>query len=78
MASLEPMEREDLSLQADPVLMLSDGRATFGQKLFISIVAIVIVLGTLYALAHQGGSTRSPQIVAVSGAVIPDTVGRAK
>ncbi len=78
MASLESFEREDLSLQADPVLMLSDGRATFGQKLFSSIVAIVIVLGTLYALVHQGGPARSPQIVVVSGAVMPDTVGHAK
>lgn len=45
-------DREDPSLQADPVLAFSDGRATFGQKLFSVMAAIVVALGTLYALVH--------------------------
>ncbi len=69
---------EDPGLQADPVLTFSDGRATFGQKLFGVIAAIVVILGTLYGLVHQGVSPRSTAIFAVSSIVMPDTVGQAK
>jgi hypothetical protein len=78
MANMDSKPREDPRLQADPVLTLSGGRAAFGQKLFVSIAAIVVVLGTLYGLVHLGGSPRSTAIVAGSGAVLPDTVGQAK
>ena len=79
MTDRDSMEREDAKLQADPVLILSDGRATSGQKWFIGIAAIVIVLGTLYGLVHQPGKTpRSAAIFAVSGAVLPETVGQAR
>lgn len=70
---------EDTRLQVDPVLTLSGGRATFGQKLFGGIVAIVVVLGTLYGLVHQGGEMpRTAAILAVDGAVLPNTVGQAR
>lgn len=70
--------REDPNLQADPVLCLSDDtRATFGQKLFAGVVAIVVVLGTLYGLLYQGGEmSRHSTPLAVSGAVPPSTVGQ--
>ncbi len=72
-------QQEDPRLQADPVLILCEGRATFGRKLFTAIVAIVVVLGTLYGLVHQRGETpRSRTILAATGAVIPGTVGQAK
>ena len=72
-------EREDSSLQADLALILSEGPATFGRKLLSSIVAIVVVLGTLYGLVHQRGETpRNTAMLAVSGAVLPETVGQAK
>lgn len=70
--------REDPRLQADPVLTLSDGRATFGQKLFSVIAAIVVVLGTLYGLVHQGETPRSTAIFVVSGEVMPDMMGQSK
>ena len=76
MANLDSTQREDLRLQADPVLKLSDGPATFGLRLFASIAAVVVVLGTLYGLVHQGGSPPSPAIF--SGAAMPDTIGQAK
>jgi hypothetical protein len=73
MANVDATKREDPRLQADPVLILSDGRATFGQKLFAGIAAIVVVAGTLYGLAHQRGETqRGKTILAVSGLVLPD------
>ncbi len=72
-------EREDPRLQADPVLILSDGVATFGQKLFCGIAAIVVVVGTAYGLVHQRGEMpRNTAIVAVDGAVLPETMGQAK
>ena len=78
MTDPDSAEREDPSLQAEPVLILSDGRATFGQKLFSGIAAIVIVLGSLYGLVHQRGETpRNTAMSAVSGAVLPETVGQA-
>lgn len=72
--------REDPNLQADPVLCLSDDtRATFGQKLFGGIVAIAVVLVTLYGLLNQGGEApRNSTTLAVSGAVPSGTVGQAK
>jgi hypothetical protein len=51
--AMTDLDREDPWMQVDPVLMLSDGRATFGQKLVVGIAAIVVVVGTLYALFHQ-------------------------
>jgi hypothetical protein len=79
MTELDLTNREDPRLQADPVLILSDGRATFGQKLFCGIAAIVVVLGTLYGLVQQHGETpQSRTILAISGAVLPETVGHAK
>ena len=79
MIHLDSTEREDPSLQADPVLILSDGYATFGQKLFGAVAALVIVLGTVYGLVHQRGEIpRSTAIFAVDGAVLPDTVRQAK
>lgn len=77
MTEPDSTEREDPRLQADPVLIFSDGRATGGQKLFISIAAVVVVLGTLYGLAHQHNATPRTTLAA-SGAVLPDTVGQAK
>ena len=74
MIHLDSTEREDPRLQADPVLILSDGHATFGQKLFGGIAAFVVVLGTVYGLVHQGGEQRSTTIFAVDGAVLPDMV----
>jgi hypothetical protein len=73
-------EREDPNLQAYPVLIFSDdGRATFGQKLFGGIAAIVVVLGTAYGLVHQRGEiTQSRTISAVDGAVLPETMRPAK
>lgn len=71
--------REDPNLQADPVLCLGDDtRATFGQKLFAGIVAIVVVLGTLYGLLYQGGTPPHSTTLAVSGAVPSSTVGQAQ
>ncbi len=79
MTDLNSTEREDRKLQADPVLILSDGRATFGQKLFSVIAATAVVLGTLYGLAHQHGKTpRNSAVYAVDGAVLPGTVGQAR
>lgn len=72
MANLDVAEREDPGLQADPVLILSDGRATFGQKLFTGIATIVVVVGTLYGLTHQRDTQRDKTILAVSGLVLPD------
>jgi hypothetical protein len=72
-------EREDPRLQVDPVLTLSGGQMTFGQKLICGIVAIVVVLGTLYGIVHQRGQMpQSAAILAVDGAVLPQTVGRAR
>jgi hypothetical protein len=72
MAEPDSTNREDPKLQADPVLILSDGRATFGQKLFTAIAVIVIVLGTVYALVHhRGGTPESRTVSAVPGAVLP-------
>jgi hypothetical protein len=79
MTDLDSTEREDPKLQADPVLILSDGKATRGQKWFVGIAAIVTVLGTLYGLVHQNGETpRRTAILAVSGAVLPQTTGQAR
>ena len=72
MANLDVTEREDARLQADPVLILSDGRATFGQKLFTGITVIVVVLGTLYGLTHQRDTQQDKAVLAVSGLVLPD------
>ncbi len=73
MADLDLTEREDPKLQADPLLVFSDGRASFGQKLFTGIAAIVVVGGTLYGLTHQrGDAQRDKAILAVSGLVLPD------
>jgi len=75
----EPDLTEDSRLQVDPVLTFSGGRATVGQKIFGGIVAIVVVLGTLYGLTHQRGEMpRSAAILAVDGAVLPETVGQAR
>jgi hypothetical protein len=72
-------EQEDPRLQVDPVLTLSGGPATFGQKLFGSIAAIVVLLGTMYGLLHtRGEMPRSTATLAISGAVLPETVGQAK
>ncbi len=70
------LDREDPRMQVDPVLSLSDGRATFGQKLFCGMAAIVVVLGTLYGLVQHQQTPRA--ILAVAGAVLPETVGQAK
>ena len=79
MTDPDSTEQEDPRLQVDPVLTLSGGRATSGQKLFGGIAAIVVVLGTLYGLLHQRGETpRSTATFAISGAVLPHTVGQAK
>lgn len=75
MAKPDLTNREDPQLQADPVLILSDGRATFGQKLFTGIAAIVIVLGTLYGLTYQ---PQSRTFFAVSGTTLTGTVGQAR
>ncbi len=69
-------DREDPWMQVDPVLILSDGRATFGQKLVIGIAAIVVVLGTLYGLVHQ--QTSPTFLTVASNTVLPETVGQAK
>ncbi len=45
------------------------------QKLFSVIATIVVVLGTLYALVHQGESPRSTGSFAASGAVTSDAAG---
>lgn len=78
MTEPDSTNKEDPKLQADPVLTLlgSDGRATFGQKLFSGIAAIVVVLGTLYGLVHQRAET--PRSFAVSDAALPETVAQAK
>jgi hypothetical protein len=77
MAESQSMDREDPRLQADPVLCLSDGRATLGQKLFSGIVAIIVVMGTVYGLVHQRGEVpRRTTMMAVSGATVPTTVGQ--
>ena len=77
MTDRDSTEREDPRLQADPVLSLSGGQATFGQKLFSVIAAAVVVLGVLYGLVHQHGGT--PQaMIAASGTVLPETMGPAK
>lgn len=68
--------REDPRLQADPVLRLSEGMATFGLKLFAGIAAIFIVLGTLYAISYH--PPQSKTFVAVSGTVLPNTTGQAR
>lgn len=79
MTEPDSTEQENPRLQADPVLILSEGRTTFGRNLFTGIVATVVVLGTLYGLVHQRGETpRSRTIFAVSGAVLPETVGQPK
>jgi hypothetical protein len=68
MTEPDSTERENPTLQVDPVLTLSGGQMTFGQKLICGIVAIVVVLGTLYGLVHQRGEMRqSPAILAVYG-----------
>jgi hypothetical protein len=68
-------EREDARLQADPVLSLSGGQTTLGQKLICGIAVIVVVLGTLYGLFHQRGEVpQNAAIFTVSGAVLPETV----
>lgn len=76
MTEPDSTKQEDPRLQADPVLILCEGRATFGRKLFTGVVATVVVLGTLYGLVHQ--TQRSRAIFAVSDAVLPETVGQAK
>jgi len=79
MTEPDSTQQEDLRLQVDPVLILCEGRATFGRKLFTGIVAFVVVVGTLYGLVHQRGETpRSRTIFAASGAVLPGTVGQAR
>ena len=66
-------------MQVDPVLTLSGGRATFGQKLFGGIAAIIVLLGMLYGLLHpRSEMPRSTAIFAISGAVLPETVGQTK
>jgi len=72
MADLDLTEREDPKLQADPLLVFSDGRASFGQKLFTGITVIVVVLGTLYGLTHQRDTQQDKAVLAVSGLVLPD------
>ncbi len=77
MTEPDSTQQEDPRLQADPVLILCEGYATFGRKLFTGIVAIVVVLGTLYGLVHQ--RSESPRtIFAASGAVLPETMGQAR
>jgi len=79
MTEPDSTQQEDPRLQADPVLILCEGHATFGRKLFTGIVAIVVLLGTLYGLVHQRSeSPRSRTIFAASGAVLPETVGQAR
>ncbi len=79
MTEPDSTQQEDPRLQADPVLILCEGRATFGRKLFTGIVAIVVVLGTLYGLVHQRSETpRSRTVLAATGAVLPGTVGQAR
>jgi hypothetical protein len=79
MTKPDSTEQEDPRLQVDPVLTLSGGPASFGQKLFGGIAAIAVVLGTLYGLVHQRGETaQSTATFVVSGAVLPETGGQAK
>jgi hypothetical protein len=79
MTNPDSTEQEDPRLQVDPVLTLSGGRATFGQKLFGGIAAIIVLLGTLYGLLHSRSEmSRSTAIFAISGAVLPETVGQTK
>ncbi len=79
MTDPDSAEREDPRLQADPLLTLSDGQATVGQELFVSIAAAVVVLGTLYGVVHQGGDMlRHATVFQIAGAVLPDTVGQGR
>ena len=79
MTESDSTQRQNPSLQIDPALILCEGPATFGRKVFTGIVAIVVVLGTLYGLAHQRGETpRNRTTVAVSDAVLLETPGQAK
>ncbi len=72
MADLDSTLQEDPRLQADPVLILCEGRATFGRKLFTSVVATGVIVGTLYGLFHQRGETsRSMTAFAVPVLVLP-------
>jgi len=71
-------EQENPRLQSDPALFLSEGRATFGRKLLTGVVAIIVVLGTLYGLLHQRSETPQSRTMADSSAVLPETMGQAK
>jgi hypothetical protein len=79
MTEPDATEQDDVRLQVDPVLTLSGGTATVGQKLFGAIVAIAAVAGTLYGLTHQRGDvSRSVAISAIDGAFVPRTLGPAR
>jgi hypothetical protein len=78
MTEPDSTEQENPRLQSDAALILCEGRATFGRKLLTGIVAIIVVLGTLYGILHQRGETPRSRMMAVSSAVLPDTMGQAK
>ncbi len=71
MAYSDSTEREDPRLNADPMLMFSDGRANSGQKLFIVAAVTLAVLGTIYGITHGfGEAPRATAVTAHSGAVL--------
>ncbi len=72
MAHPDAREREDPRLNADPILAFSDGRANFGQELFIVVTVTLAILGTLYGITHGfGHAPRTTTVLAHSGAVVP-------
>jgi hypothetical protein len=78
MTEPDSTEQENPRLQSDPALILCEGRATFGRKLLTGVVAIIVVLGTLYGILNQRGETPRARTMAVSSAVLPATMGQAK